>query len=123
MAINTNGGTKLAYLRYKFYKTTTKHMLNSVKVVVFIIDEGNGYLSAFCPALNLAGQGKDEASALKSFKQVLKIFIDETSRKGNLEKVLRQLGWNYQNQSKPTPPRTDIPAYMYSHKEVSVQLC
>jgi len=98
-------------------------MLQSVKVVVFLIDEGNGYLSAFCPAFNLAGQGKDEKSALESFEQVLKIFIDETTRKGTLEKVLRQLGWKYQNHDKPKPPRTDIPTYMYSHKEVSVTLC
>ena len=93
--------------------------MKEITLPIYLIEEGP-YISAFCPALNLAGQGHNEETAIKSFYQTVQIFLDETSRKGTLSKILRQL-------KVPAPkPRTtgstDIPSYLFEKREVSVPL-
>ena len=92
-----------------------------VRLPLFIFKDEFGYFSAFCPALKVAGQGLDEKSAIASFEQVVEIFLEETVRKGTLHGILKDLGWTYKSHNKPKPPsHTDIPEYLFSHKEVSI---
>jgi len=63
-----------------------------LKLQIFLIPEGD-YVNAFCPALELSSFGKDEKDALEGFEEALKIFVEETQKKGTLERVLLDLGW------------------------------
>ncbi len=64
----------------------------SVFVGVVFVREGD-YIVAYCPALELSAYGKTEAEAKKAFEETLEIFIQEITRKGSLDRVLRKLGW------------------------------
>ncbi len=57
--------------------------------------DGN-YCVAYCPALELSAYAKNEKSVKRAFDEVLKIFLDDTTNKGTLEKVLLGLGWTLQ---------------------------
>ena len=59
---------------------------------VRLLNEGD-YIVAYCPALELSSYGKNERDARKRFEEALNIFIEETERKGTLEKELLMLGW------------------------------
>lgn len=59
--------------------------------VAFVREED--YVVAYCPALELSAYGKNEQSAKKAFEEALKIFLEETTKKGTLAKVLTKLGW------------------------------
>jgi predicted RNase H-like HicB family nuclease len=48
---------------------------------------------AYCPAIDVASYGKTEKDARKAFDESLEIFIEETFRKGTLERSLLNLGW------------------------------
>jgi predicted RNase H-like HicB family nuclease len=95
--------------------------MKSVRLPVFLIEDEYGYFSAFCPALNISGQGRDEDSAIQSFHQVMEIFLEETTRKGTLPKILKELGWTQHNHDH-RPPQTDIPSYSFTKREVSVAI-
>ncbi|MBW8048966.1 MAG: hypothetical protein FVQ77_01225 [Cytophagales bacterium] len=64
-----------------------------IEVEVGIIKERNCYV-AYCPALELSGYGDTTTEAKHSFETSMKIFIEETDRKGTLEKLLLKLGWS-----------------------------
>jgi predicted RNase H-like HicB family nuclease len=64
----------------------------SVGVSVLILKENNLFV-AYCPALELSSYGKTKKEAKENFYDALKIFIEETHKKGTLEKVLLSLGW------------------------------
>lgn len=63
-----------------------------IGVQVLLKKEGRYYV-AYCPALELSSYGTTESSAMKSFEEAMQIFLEETDRKGTLEKVLLGLGW------------------------------
>ena len=48
---------------------------------------------AFAPALDLSTSGKSLAEAKKRFEEASLLFFEEIIRKGNLEDVLEELGW------------------------------
>ena len=79
---------------------------------VDIIEE-DGYFVAYCPALELSSYGKNEETAKKRFVEEVKIFFNETGRKGTLEKYLLKMGWTIKN--KPTPEYTPPDNIAYSH--------
>ncbi|MEP6793994.1 MAG: hypothetical protein ABJB16_06690 [Saprospiraceae bacterium] len=93
-----------------------------VRIPLFIVKDEYGYFSAFCPALNISGQGKDEPSAMESFHLMVSIFLEETMRKGTLDKVLNELGWIHNHLDTPMPPTYDIPEHLYSHRDIEVAL-
>lgn len=62
---------------------------------VLIIKEED-YIVAYCPALELSSYGKSQSEAKAAFEIEIKIFIDETSKNGNLEKYLLKQGWTLQ---------------------------
>ena len=68
-----------------------------VDVVILREDE---YFVAYCPALELSAYGKKEKEALASFKNEINIFIEETAKKGTLEKYLLKQGWKLQQTPK-----------------------
>ena len=81
-----------------------------ISVSVLILQEGDYYV-AYSPALELSSYGKSVVEAKKSFAQVLKIFVEETERKGTFEKVLLGLGWTLQQK----------PSFKYQPPELSLR--
>lgn len=75
----------------------------SVGVDVLFLQEGD-YVVAYAPALELSSYGKTRVAAQKAFSEALAIFIEETERKGTLERVLLRLGWTLSRRSYD-PPR------------------
>lgn len=63
-----------------------------INVHVLMIQEDD-CLVVYCPALDLSSYGQTEDEAKNAFEEALEIFIEETERKGTLEKVLLDLGW------------------------------
>jgi predicted RNase H-like HicB family nuclease len=63
-----------------------------VSLDVLLIKEGD-YIVSFCPALNLSSFGDTEEDAKKGFDEAMTIFLDELHKRGTLEKVLLNLGW------------------------------
>jgi len=47
----------------------------------------------YSPALEISGYGKTHKEAEDDFHNAVKIFIEETTAKGTLEKALQTLGW------------------------------
>jgi hypothetical protein len=74
-------------------KTAVKNI--ELPLDLLFLQEGD-YIIAYCPALELSAYGKNEKSAMMAFEDVVSIFIDETTEKGTLEKVLLHLGWRLQ---------------------------
>jgi predicted RNase H-like HicB family nuclease len=75
----------------------------SVGVDVLFLKEGD-YVVAYAPALELSSYGKTEQSAKKAFGEAMDIFLEETERKGTLERVLLKLGWTL-SRNRYDPPR------------------
>jgi predicted RNase H-like HicB family nuclease len=68
------------------------HKSVSVSLEVLLTKEGD-YIVAYCPALDLSSYGDDEEDAKLSFEEALDIFMEQTYKRGTLEKVLFSLGW------------------------------
>lgn len=77
-----------------------------VSVGVYLIKEDDSY-TAYCPELNLSSYGASIDDAKKGFEDAIAIFIEETTRRGTLEKILLQQGWMLRSKPKPIyePPR------------------
>jgi hypothetical protein len=75
-------------------KAIIKKDHNSVEVLlpVVIFQEGDQFVS-YCPALELSSYGDSEQDAKEAFDEAVDIFIEETMRKGTLEKFLLKKGW------------------------------
>lgn len=67
----------------------------SLQLDVLFIKEDD-YIVAYCPALELSSYGKSESEAKAAFEVDIKIFIEETSKNGTLEKYLLKHGWTLQ---------------------------
>ena len=59
----------------------------SVGVDILFLKEGK-YVVAYAPALELSSYGRNEQTARKAFDEAVSIFLEETERKGTLERVL-----------------------------------
>jgi hypothetical protein len=75
----------------------------SVGVDVLFLKEGK-YVVAYAPALELSSYGRNEQTARKAFDEAVGIFLEETERKGTLERVLLKLGWTL-CRNRYEPPR------------------
>jgi len=64
----------------------------SLSVQVFITKEGESYI-AYCPALELSSYGDSIDEAKDCFQDAVNIFIEETAKRGTLEKMLLSFGW------------------------------
>lgn len=59
--------------------------------------EGSMYTS-YCPELDVASCGKTIEQAWKNLNEALQIFIEETTKKGTLEELLREAGFSYEKE-------------------------
>lgn len=57
-----------------------------------LLKEGETFI-VYAPALDLSGYGPTSENALQDFHNAFKIFIEETTERGTLEKALLELGW------------------------------
>jgi hypothetical protein len=82
-----------------------------ISVEVLLFKEGDNFV-AYCPALQLTAYDTTQAGVNKSFEVNMKIFLEETKRKGTFEKYLLKLGWTLRQH--PTieysqPPLDKVP--------------
>jgi len=79
-----------------------------INIVVILYKEGDYYI-AYCPALELSSYGNTEKEAEEYFLDALKIFVEDTTKKGTLEKCLLKFGWTLQQvpEMKYEPPRIE----------------
>jgi hypothetical protein len=75
----------------------------SVGVDILFLKEGK-YVVAYAPALEVSSYGRNEQTAKRAFEEAVGIFLDETERKGTLERVLLKLGWTL-SRNRYEPPR------------------
>lgn len=80
------------------------------KLPISIFKEGK-YFIAYSPALDLSTSGRSYEEAKKRFNEVVKIFLQELTRKGTLEEVLKNLGWQKIRQ-RWQPPLVISPEYV-----------
>jgi len=83
-----------------------------VSLDVLLIKEGD-YIVSYCPALDLSSFGDTEEDAKKGFDEAIAIFLDELHKRGTLEKVLLNLGWQLKKFPKASflPPDADYNPY------------
>ena len=53
----------------------------------------NGHFVAYCIPLDLAVQGKTFEEVKERFKKLIPLFINDLEKRGTLEDVLFELGW------------------------------
>lgn len=63
----------------------------------------------YAPALDLVGQGKTIKEAQRDFEEVMDIYLEETLRKGTLEKDLLRCGWQKHQGSMQPPAVSKFP--------------
>ena len=98
-----------------------KNKLHSflVKLPVQMMKEGSRFV-AYCPALDIATQGKTFEEAQKMFAELVNIFFEELADKGTTDKVLTQCGWKkIPTQKRWAPPETHLIKEI--DQEISVQ--
>ncbi len=64
----------------------------NVQLPVSVLKEGKHFI-AYTPALDLSTSGKTHEQAMKRFSEIVEIFFDELVKKGSMEEVLLNLGW------------------------------
>ncbi len=83
-------------------KNTVSQIRNSINVnVQVVLFQEDGIWISYCPALELSSYGDNQEDAKKAFEEAMKIFLQETDRKGTLERCLLKLGWQLQQKPKP----------------------
>lgn len=93
---------------------------NFTKVVIdVLVGIQEDYYVAYCPALELSSYGKTESQARKNFEVELGIFLEETERRGTLEKLLLKLGWCLRQTPSPAyvPPKFPLYSLPISHPQ------
>ena len=94
---------------------------NSTQVVInVLIGKQGDYFVAYCPSLELSSYGKTETQAKKNFEVEVDIFLEETEKRGSLEKILYKLGWQIEKHPSRTytPPRSPIPTHFISQPQM-----
>jgi predicted RNase H-like HicB family nuclease len=66
--------------------------LTATNLPVIYMKEGDTFI-CYSPAFDLVAHGDSFEDAEESFAKALKLFIQEVTRKGTWEKVLREYGW------------------------------
>ena len=72
-------------------------------IPVLSLREGETFI-CYSPAFDLAAHGDSFEDAKRSFAMTLKLFIEEVTKKGTWETVLRECGWEKVKKDW-TPPR------------------
>jgi len=87
----------------------------SKNIDVKLFKEGN-YVIAYCSALDLSSYGSNYVDAENSFKEALKILIDELTEKNTLNKELLRLGWTIDDNNIELPKNTKNTKNNYNNK-------
>jgi len=66
--------------------------LFNVGLEVAVVKE-DSFFTAFCPALDLSAYGNSVNESIEMFKDAVQVFIEDATRKKNLNEQLLQLGW------------------------------
>jgi len=66
--------------------------VKDLRLSVSVLKEGKRYI-AYSPALDLSTSGKSPKDVKRKFEEITKVFFDELIVSGNMEEVLRNLGW------------------------------
>ena len=69
-----------------------KHTTIQASIPVIYLKEGKAFL-CYSPAFDLVAHGDSFEDAERSFARTLKLFIEQVSRKGTWEEVLKEYGW------------------------------
>lgn len=72
-------------------------------IPVFYLKEGKTFL-CYSPAFDLVAHGDSFEDAQRSFAHTLKLFIEEVTKQGTWEDVLKEYGWEKVKKSW-SPPR------------------
>ena len=67
-------------------------MKEIIRVQVQLMKEGDTAIF-YSPALEISGYGKTIEEAQADFHNAVKIFVEETTASGTLERALESLGW------------------------------
>lgn len=86
----------------------------NLQLPVSVFKEGKYYV-AYTPALDLSTSGKSYEEVKKRFNEVVNIFFDELVKKGTLNEVLKNLGWQ-------KVKRQWAPPSLISHESENFQL-
>lgn len=106
---------KLTKIWYIIFRDKDMSKVNfEVQLPISIFREGK-YFIAYTPALDLSTSAESFEEVKQRFSEVVKIFFDEVSRKGTLDKVLSELGWR-RIQKHWTPPT------LIAHESASVRI-
>ncbi len=95
----------LVYSNKCYYRSMPRKKINQLEVnlPVSITKEGSHYV-AYTPALDMSTYGPTEATAKKSFTEMVEIFFEEfTDNADGLEVVLESLGWTKQKNNWQPP--------------------
>ena len=76
---------------------------------VAIFKEGRTYI-AYAPALDLVAQGRSVREVRKHFEEVFDIYLEETIKKGTLEKDLMRCGWHKRAGNMEPPAISTFPS-------------
>ena len=90
----------------------------SVNLEIYLLKEAE-YWVAVAPAVHVSGYGKTQAEAKASFEVEFKIFIEETEKRGTLERLLIEYGWTLSNSAYVPPPSMVIPGAMLNNPNYS----
>lgn len=71
-----------------------------VDIEVILFKEGD-FIIAYCPSLELSSYGESDEDAKAAFEDALNIFLEDTAKKGTLEKYLLNMGWGLRQKPKP----------------------
>jgi predicted RNase H-like HicB family nuclease len=86
------------------------------------------YFVAYCPAVEVSSYASTIEKAKERFGEELKIFFDETVKRGTLEKLLIQYGWVLQRKEFKPPTKTnaltrkygDYPYFNLLHTKIEI---
>jgi predicted RNase H-like HicB family nuclease len=86
------------------------------------------YFVAYCPALEVSSYATTIEKTKERFGEELKIFFDETTKRGTLERLLLQYGWILQRKEFKPPTTTnaltkkygDYPYFNLSQKKIEI---
>lgn len=73
-----------------------------IELPVSILREGKKFI-AYTPALDLSTCGRSYEEVKRRFNEIVGIFFEELIKKGTLEDVLQELGWE-RKRSQWSPP-------------------
>jgi len=74
-----------------------------IEVEVLLVKEGDYWVS-YAPSLKLSSYGDSKEEAKKGFSEALEIFLEDTMKKGTLERLLIDYGWTLSRKAYQPPP-------------------